>query len=107
MVEYSISLDNVFQALADSTRRDILKRVAKSELSISMLAKSYKMSFAGIAKHVVVLEKARLVSKSREGKEQIISAVPKTIEVATSHLEHYEKLWNGRFDTLETLLNKN
>ena len=107
MVERTINLDTLFQALADQTRRDILKRVSKAELSISKLAEPYKMSFAAIAKHIAVLERARLITKRREGKQQIISVVPKTVEVAVSHLELYEKMWNARFDALEDLLNKN
>ena len=107
MVERSLNLDTLFQALADQTRRDILKRVSKAELSISNLAEPYKMSFAAIAKHIAVLERARLVSKRREGKQQIISVVPATVGVAVSHLEHYEKMWNARFDALEALLLKN
>lgn len=106
MVEQSINLDTVFQALADQTRRDILKRVIKTELSISNLAEPYKMSFAAIAKHVSVLESAKLVSKRREGKQQIISASPKTIAVATNYLEQYEKMWTTRFDSLEQVLKK-
>ena len=105
MVERSINLDTLFQALADQTRRDILKRVSKAELSISKLAEPYKMSFAAIAKHVSVLEAAKLITKRREGKQQIVSIVPKTMSVATTHLEQYEKMWNARFDALEELLN--
>lgn len=104
MVERIINLDTIFQALADQTRRDILKRVSKAELSISKLAEPYKMSFAAIAKHVSVLEAAKLVTKRREGKQQIISIVPKTMIVASTHLEKYEKMWNARFDALEKLL---
>ncbi len=104
MVERNINLDTLFQALADQTRRDILKRVSKAELSISKLAEPYKMSFAAIAKHVSVLEAAKLICKRKEGKRQIISIVPKTMMIATTHLEQYEKMWNTRFDALETLL---
>jgi DNA-binding transcriptional ArsR family regulator len=107
MVEQSINLDTLFQALADETRRDILKRVSKASLSISDLAESYKLSFAAIAKHVSVLETARLITKERSGKQQIVSVVPETLEVATVHLERYEKLWHARFDALEDLLSKN
>lgn len=106
MVEQSINLDYVFQALADQTRRDILRRVAKASLSISDLAQSYQMSFAAIAKHIVKLERANLVTKKREGKQQIISAVPKTVEAAATHLEFYERLWKDRFDAFEVLLNE-
>lgn len=104
MVEQSIDLDNIFQALADQTRRDILRRVSEASLSISDLAQSYRMSFAATAKHIVKLERANLVIKKRVGKQQIISAVPKTAEAAATHLELYEKLWNERFDALELVL---
>jgi DNA-binding transcriptional ArsR family regulator len=104
MVEQLVSLDIVFKSLADATRRDILKRVSKESLSISALAESYKLSFAAIAKHVSVLEAAKLITKRREGKQQIISLVPKTIETTVTHLEQYEKLWEERFDALEKLL---
>lgn len=105
MVEQSVNLDTLFQALADQTRRDILKRVSKAELSISKLAEPYKMSFAAIAKHVSVLEAAKLITKRREGKQQIVAIVPKTMTVAATHLEQYEKMWTARFDALETVLN--
>ena len=106
MVEQSINLDTLFQALADQTRRDILRRVSKAELSISNLAEPYKISFAAIAKHVAVLEAAKLVTKRREGKRQIISVVPKTVEAAASHLDLYEKIWSERFNALEVLLSE-
>jgi DNA-binding transcriptional ArsR family regulator len=106
MVEQSIELDGIFGSLADATRRDMLKRVAKTELSISALAQSYKMSFAAIAKHVNVLETSRLVIKRKEGREQIISANPKTIQIAMTHLEQYEKLWGERFSELDQYFNK-
>ncbi len=106
MVEYSIDLNTVFGSLADETRRDILKRVSKREHSISELAKPYKrfMSFAGIAKHVSILESARLITKRREGKRQIIGIAPKAVKVAITHLEKYEKVWNDRFSALDELL---
>ncbi len=104
MVEQSICLDNIFQALADNTRRDILKRVSKKPLSISELAEPYAMSFAAIAKHVAKLEAAKLVIKKREGKQQIVEVSPKTIVTATRYLEQYKEVWEKRFDTLENLL---
>ncbi len=107
MVELSNSLDAVFHSLADSTRRDILKRVAKKELSISTLAKPYTVSFAAIAKHVSVLEKAKLIQKRRLGKEQLISAVPKTISSTLAYLAYYEKIWEPRLTALEQHLHNN
>ena len=104
MVEYILNLDDVFQSLSDGTRRDILSRVYKCDHTISELAVHYKMSFAAAAKHIAVLEKARLVFKRKVGKKQIVSANPKAIEFATVHLEKYEMLWRDRFDRLDNLL---
>lgn len=104
MVEYALNLDFVFGSLADATRRDILKRVAKKELSIGEIAGHYKLSFAAISKHLKVLEKARLIIKRRQGKEQIVMANPLTIKTADDYLRHYEQIWNQRFDRLEMLL---
>ena len=95
----------IFRSFADSTRRDILKRVCKSDLTITEIARpSHGMSFAAIAKHVVVLEKGRLISKRRRGREQVISANPRTMTLAAAHLQGYERAWKQRYDKLESLL---
>ncbi|NJL63624.1 MAG: winged helix-turn-helix transcriptional regulator [Richelia sp. RM2_1_2] len=104
MVESTVALDRIFAALADTTRRDILKRVSIAEHTISELAASYTMSFAAIAKHISVLEKAGLITKCRRKKEKVIQIQPKAIEVAFSYLSEYEKVWSDRFDALEKLL---
>ncbi len=104
MVESSVALDRIFAALADVTRRDILKRVSRAEQNISSLAKAYTISLAAIAKHVSVLEKAGLITKRRSGKEKVIQIQPKTIKVAAAYLSEYEKIWSARFDALEKLL---
>ncbi len=104
MVESNIALDRIFGALADVTRRDILKRVSRAEHTISELAESYAISLAAIAKHISVLEKAELITKQRSGKEKVIQIQPKTIKVAAAYLGEYEKIWSARFDALEKLL---
>jgi DNA-binding transcriptional ArsR family regulator len=104
MVELKTDLDRIFGALADATRRDILKRVSRKEHTISELAESYAVSLASIAKHISVLEKAGLISKRRNGKEKVIQITSKTIKVAAAHLSEYEKIWSDRFDALEKLL---
>jgi DNA-binding transcriptional ArsR family regulator len=104
MVERTIALDSIFNSLADSTRRDILRRVAVAELSISEIAKPYKLTFGAISKHLLVLERAHLVSKRRRGKEQIVSIAPETIESVTLMLQEYQKLWETRFERLDVLL---
>ncbi len=106
MVEYTLSLDSIFGSLADPTRRDILRRVAKKELSIGQIAKSYKLTFAAISKHLKVLEKAKLIVKKRRGKEQVVSIYPAAIKDAEAYLKNYEAIWNRRFDRIEELLKK-
>lgn len=104
MVESSQQLDTLFLALADSTRRSILSRVAEVELSIGQIAEHYRLTFAAISKHIKVLENAHLVTKRRRGKEQIVIIVPQTFAVAQEALERYATLWHHRYDTLEQLL---
>ncbi len=99
-----LSLDAIFQSLADPTRRDILRRVSRKEMSISDVAKPYKMSFAAIAKHLSVLANARLIVKKRKGKEQMVMLSPVAFREATEYLSAYEKLWNNRLDSLEKYL---
>ena len=105
MVEHTADLNLVFHSLADATRRDILMRVIESPRSISELAAAYAFSFAAIAKHISVLELAHLVTKHRQGRQQIIVANQKTVSLEASHLREYEALWNLRLDSLEQLLN--
>lgn len=104
MVESNAALDLIFGALADATRRDILKRVSAAEYTIGELAKPYAMSLAAIAKHISVLEKAGLITKHRSGKEKVVRIKPEAIEAAAVYLTEYEKLWSDRFDALEKLL---
>jgi len=105
MVECTSPIDLIFASLADATRRDMLRRLAGAELTISELARPYRMSLAAIAKHVAKLELAGLVSKRRSGKERIVSIAPEAIRTAAEHLGEYEKLWAARYDALENLLN--
>lgn len=104
MVEYALDLDRVFKSLADPTRRDILKRVCDHPQRISELAERYKMSFAGVAKHLAVLEKAGLVAKERRGNEQIVDANKQAFAFAMEHLQQYQQIWDARFDRLENII---
>lgn len=102
MVEYDI--DSIFHALADSTRRDILQRVSTKCLPIKDLVGVYDMSFAAVSKHVAVLERAKLVTKSREGRRHIITLNMDTLHFAKEQLSEYEKLWETRLNQLDSLL---
>jgi DNA-binding transcriptional ArsR family regulator len=105
MVEYSFSLDTTFSALSDPTRRDILQRVANTELSVGELARFYNLTFAAISKHLKVLEKACLIVKRKRGKQHMVSLAPAGIANAAEYLEWYRSLWETRLDSLEQYLN--
>src|ERR1700728_1639308 len=105
-IQSTESIDRVFQALADSTRRDILLRVMRGESSVSTLASYYPMSFAAVQKHVAVLERARLVTKRKQGREQMVLGESSAIEHAIEQLERYEIEWRERLDRFDDVLQK-
>ncbi len=97
-------VDQLFGALADSTRRDILRRTVGEEQSVSELAQRYRMSYAAVQKHVAVLAAAQLVVKRVDGRERRIRANPATIARARALLADYERLWRSRVDRLDDFL---
>lgn len=97
-------VDRLFQALADATRRDILRQVGKGERSVSELARDYDMSFAAVQKHVAVLERARLVTKQRRGREQLVHPDPAMLRKAARLLEEYEHIWRDRAQRIDRIL---
>jgi DNA-binding transcriptional ArsR family regulator len=98
------AVDAVFRALADSTRRDILRRCAADEPSVSRLAQAYPMSFAAVQKHVAVLERAGLVVKVRRGREKLVHTDATAVERARQSLNELEATWRGRVDRMSNLL---
>jgi len=104
MVEQTIDLDTIFSSLADPTRRDILARVAGGEFSVGELVARYDMSFAAISKHLKVLERARLITKRKEGKKHMVSLAPGALKSADDYLEQYRMMWQSRHDKLDVLL---
>ena len=96
--------DLIFHALADATRRDIVRLVLHSEQSVSGLARKYPMSFAAVHKHVAVLERAGLVSKRRNGREQLISGRIETARHAYGVFEELEAVWRARLEQFEQVL---
>jgi len=97
-------VDRIFHALADATRRDIVRRTLTTEASVSELAAAYLMSFAAVQKHVAVLEGAGLVTKEPRGRERIVRGNPEQIQRAQALLDQYEQLWRARVDRLDALL---
>jgi DNA-binding transcriptional ArsR family regulator len=98
------AVDHLFHALADATRRDIVRRSVQGELSVSRLAKTYPMSFAAVQKHVAVLERAGLVTKERRGREQLVRTDPDAVRRARQALDQLEATWRERVDRMSDLL---
>jgi DNA-binding transcriptional ArsR family regulator len=96
--------DRVFRALADPTRRDVLRRSMQGTLSVSGLARLYPMSTTAVQKHVAVLEGAGLVHLTRHGREQLVKTEIDTIVKAQSLLAEFELLWRGRIDRIGDVL---
>jgi DNA-binding transcriptional ArsR family regulator len=97
-------VDRIFRALADATRRDIVRRTLAGQATVSELAASYDMSFAAVQKHVAVLEGAGLVMKDPRGRERIVRGNPDMIRRAQALLDSYEQIWRARIARLDALL---
>jgi DNA-binding transcriptional ArsR family regulator len=96
--------DALFHALADRTRRDIMRRVLTGEHSVSVLAAKYDMSFAAVQKHVAVLERAGLLTKRSNGREQLASGDVEAVRSVASMLTELEQVWRGRIARIDELL---
>src|SRR5688572_4066031 len=97
-------IDRVFGALADATRRDIVRRAIDAEEGVAELAGHYPMSFAAVQKHVAILERAGLVTKQRIGRRKVVRTNLEGLRVARRLLDRYEELWRGRIDRMTELV---
>ena len=106
MVEYnSDKLDSTLHALADSTRRDILNRLAGEEKTISELAEPYNISLAAVSKHIKVLEKAKLIVKEKEGRSIRCRMNYEPLISVVQLIEKYRSFWESRLDEMENFIN--
>jgi DNA-binding transcriptional ArsR family regulator len=96
--------DRMFGALADATRRDIVRRAVDGEEGVAELAVHYPMSFAAVQKHVAILERAGLISKERVGRRKVVRANFEGLRVARRLLDQYEELWRGRIGRMTELV---
>lgn len=103
-LQQAVDLDAVFHALADPTRREMLRALASGERRIGDLAAPFSMSFAAASKHVRVLEAAGLVKRRVEGRSHYCRIDPAPLAAAEEWLRFYARFWDERLDTLEALL---
>ena len=97
-------LDSVFHALADPTRRRILRGLATGEKTVGEVAKPHKMSLAAVSKHLNVLERADLVARERRGNFQIVRLQTRALKPAEEWIAFYSRFWNEQLDNLEQYL---
>lgn len=98
------NLDAIFHALADSTRRKIMKMISKRAMTVSDIAKNFEISLNGISKHLKVLEKAQLLSRNKEGRIHYCQVNPKPLADAANFINFYEAFWNSNLDNLANFL---
>jgi DNA-binding transcriptional ArsR family regulator len=98
--------DRMFGALADHTRRDIVRRAIAAEEGVAELAEHYPMSFAAVQKHIAILERAGLVTKVRDGRRKVVRTDVETLRIARRLLDQYEELWRGRIDRMSALISE-
>src|SRR3990170_1327717 len=96
--------DRMFGALADATRRDIVRRAIDGEEGVAELAGHYPMSFAAVQKHVAILERAGLVTKQRVGRRKVVRTNLEGLRVARRLLDRYEDLWRERVERMDQLI---
>jgi DNA-binding transcriptional ArsR family regulator len=97
-------LDQLFHALADSTRRSILLRVRNTNETVSALTADYDMSMPAITKHLNILEDAGLITRTKHGRQRLCRAEPKNLNSAMEWLEHYQEFWNQQLDSLKEFI---
>jgi len=96
--------DLLFGALADATRRGIVERLAAGEASVSELAEPFAISLPAISRHLKVLERASLITRSHEGRWRHARLSPESLADAATWLARYERLWEESFDRLDAHL---
>jgi DNA-binding transcriptional ArsR family regulator len=99
-------LDQVYGAIADPTRREILGILAEGEVNVGSLAERFPISLNGVSKHVKVLERAGLVERTVQGREHRLRLKAEPLHEASKWLEHYRTFWEDRLGALEAFLLK-
>lgn len=94
-------LNEIFHALSNPTRREIIQLMHQKEKTVSELAQSFDMSLAAISKHIKVLERAKLIERSVNGRTHTCRLNTESLSQAIKWLRFYEKFWSNRFDFLE------
>jgi len=98
------TLDRTLTALADPTRRAILQRLSSGEARVTEIARPFSMSLNAVSKHILVLERAKLVKRRKVGRDHFLSYRPEPLDVAAEWIASTRNFWASRLDALEQLL---
>ncbi len=105
MVQYQQGhLDATFAALSDATRRGVLERLGRADASITELAGTFQMTLTGIKKHIAVLEQTGLVTTEKSGRVRTCKLGPRRLEEEAAWIEGHRRIWQARFDELDTIV---
>ena len=105
-VQTVLDHDRIFGALADATRRDIVRRSIDGREGVAQLAEHYPMSFAAVQKHIAILERAGLVTKEQVGRRKVVHTNLAALGAARRLLDQYEELWRERVDRMRQMINE-
>ena len=100
------ALDLVFMALADATRREIVRRLSEREHTVGELASHFEMSLAAVSKHIKVLEHAKIVSRRVVGRTHHLTLAPHELTIALDWISIYRNFWRQRLDALGAAIEK-
>lgn len=98
--------NRIFAALADATRRDIVRRSIDGREGVAQLAEHYPMSFAAVQKHIAILERAGLVNKEQVGRRKVVHTNLAPLGAARRLLDQYEELWRDRVDRMSRMIHE-
>ena len=104
MIPTQSDLDQTLMALADPTRRAILRRLSEGEVRVTDLAEPFEMSLNSVSKHIRMLERANLVRRRRAGREHLLSFNPEPLDQAAAWIETQRAVWSARLQALDDLL---
>lgn len=105
MVNNNQQLDQIFSALSDATRREMLSRLAERDMPVWELAAPFEMSKPAITKHLKVLESAGLMQRSVQGRTHICRLISEPLVNVADWVAFYERFWNNKLDGLDAFLN--
>ena len=106
MVNHSVSLDRVFYALSDPSRRSMIEALSGKEASVSELARPFKMSMAAVVQHIQILEESGLIRTHKVGRVRTCRIEPRSLEMIESWLSQRRRFWEKNLDRLDEFLER-